>query len=144
MISSVNFILQLLPNIDLLKIKNSIDLVEKMDYERCDIFLSIDSAIEYKTRLHSRKKEPEMIQWIETFFKEGDVFFDIGANIGAYSLTATKCFGGKIMVYYFEPSFLNFPKLIKNLIINCYQNCIVPFRLPCPIRLFWIYSITRT
>jgi FkbM family methyltransferase len=129
LISSVNFILKILPNIDLLKIKNSIDLVEKMDYEKCDIFLSIDSAIEYKTRLHSCKKEPEMIQWIETFFKEGDVFFDIGANIGAYSLAAAKCFDGRIMVYSFEPSFLNFPKLVKNLIINCCQDCIIPFQI---------------
>lgn len=34
-------------------------------------------------------KEPETIEWIDTF-NEGDIFFDIGANIGLYSIYAAK------------------------------------------------------
>lgn len=35
-------------------------------------------------------KEPDTIEWIDLFFREGDVIYDIGANIGQYSLYAAK------------------------------------------------------
>jgi FkbM family methyltransferase len=97
-----------------------------MDYERRDIFLNVDSDFEYRVRLHSCKKEPDTVQWIETFFKEGDVFYDIGANVGAYSLVAAKCFEGKVKVYAFEPAFLNFTQLCKNVLLNGSQESVVP------------------
>ena len=33
-------------------------------------------------------KEPETLKWIDINLRENDVFFDIGANIGIYSLYA--------------------------------------------------------
>ena len=55
----------------------------------------MDSDIEYDTRLRSCAKEPEMEEWFGKFFKEGDAFFDIGANVGSYSLMAAKLLDGK-------------------------------------------------
>ena len=100
-----------------------------MDYDHRDIFLNVDSDFEYRVRLHSCKKEPETVEWIETFFREGDVLYDVGANVGAYSLVASKFFGGKVQVYAFEPSFLNFPQLCKNLMLNQCQESIVPLQV---------------
>jgi FkbM family methyltransferase len=57
-------------------------------------------------------KEPETINWINTFQKES-IFYDIGANIGIYSIyhaikNNSKC-------YAFEPSFYNLVQLSKNI-----------------------------
>jgi FkbM family methyltransferase len=70
-----------------------------------------------------------MITWFEKFFKVGDVFYDIGANIGAYSLVASKLFNGKIQVYAFEPGFSNFGQLSKNIFINNCQESIIPLQI---------------
>mgnify|MGYP001221934731 CR=1 FL=1 len=59
-------------------------------------------------------KEPEMLEWIEEY--GGGVFFDIGANIGIYSLYYAKTKNGN--VYSFEPSVFNLRQLAKNVSIN--------------------------
>lgn len=59
-------------------------------------------------------KEPEMLEWIEEY--GGGVFFDIGANIGIYSLYYAKMKEGS--VYSFEPSVFNLRQLAKNISIN--------------------------
>jgi FkbM family methyltransferase len=56
-----------------------------------------------------------MLDWINEY--GGGVFFDIGANIGIYSLFYAKVKGGN--VYSFEPSVFNLRQLAKNIsIIN--------------------------
>ncbi len=59
-------------------------------------------------------KEPDTIEWIDTFDKS-DVFWDIGANVGVYSLYAG--FNGN-QVLAFEPSASNFYLLSKNIEMN--------------------------
>ena len=125
----VGSLVKVLPAKSRLTVKSGINIVKKMDYRRRDIFLTIDSEMEYRVRLHSCKKEPETVEWIETFFREGDVLYDVGANVGAYSLVAAKFFGGKVQVYAFEPSFLNFPQLCKNVMLNECQESVVPFQV---------------
>ena len=61
------------------------------------------------------EKEPEMLSWIEDFGGEG-AFYDIGANIGIYSLYYAKIHSGN--VYSFEPSVFNLRQLAKNVSIN--------------------------
>lgn len=59
-------------------------------------------------------KEPSTIEWIDGM-KKGDIFFDVGANIGSYSIYA----GVKgLKVYSFEPEAENYSVLIKNLNLN--------------------------
>jgi FkbM family methyltransferase len=113
----------------LLLIKSKTNITKKMDYEKHDIFLTIDSDVEYNIRTNSCKKEPETIEWIETFFKDGDVLFDIGANVGAYSLVTVKYWQNKVTTYAFEPSFLNFKQLCQNLVINNCQKSIIPLQI---------------
>ena len=59
-------------------------------------------------------KEPEMLEWIEEY--GGGVFFDIGANIGIYSIFYTQVKQGN--VYSFEPSVFNLRQLAKNISVN--------------------------
>ena len=63
-------------------------------------------------------KEPDTIEWIDSFFREGDVIYDIGANIGQYSLYAAKKLKGNCRILAFEPEALNYSKLNKNIVLN--------------------------
>lgn len=60
-------------------------------------------------------KEPETIEWMDTF-NEGDVFWDIGANIGLYSIYAAM--KKKCRVLAFEPGAANHLLLNRNIEIN--------------------------
>lgn len=59
-------------------------------------------------------KEPSTIEWINQM-EPGEILYDIGANIGSYSVVA----GVKgIKIYSFEPEAENYALLVKNLILN--------------------------
>lgn len=60
-------------------------------------------------------KEPETIEWIDGFASE-DVFWDIGANIGVYSLYAALKPGIRVLA--FEPAAVNAYVLNRNIEIN--------------------------
>lgn len=114
------------PDASLIDIRKAIELKRRMDYEPHDIYLHVDSSFEAETRLHSCAKEPDTVAWIETFMQAGDTFFDIGANVGAYSLIAAKAFGGGVKVYAFEPAFLNFTQLCRNVFLNRCHGTVIP------------------
>ena len=122
-------IIKIFPDRVLLDVKSIAEIKRKMDYGRHEIFLNIDSEIELNVRLHSCEKEPEIVKWIETFFTKGDVFYDIGANVGAYSLVAAKYLSKKIKIYAFEPGFINFVQLCKNTFMNNCQEDIIPLQI---------------
>ncbi len=118
-----------LPDSVKLAIKTELEIVGKLDYDQQEILLAIESAIEYGIRTNSCKKEPETVQWIETLIREGDVLYDVGANVGAYSLVAAKFFNHKVKVYAFEPSFVNFAQLCKNVVLNRCSDCLYPLQI---------------
>lgn len=60
------------------------------------------------------EKEPETINWINGF-EEGDVLWDIGANVGCYTLYAARK-GHRVMA--FEPSSPNYYLLNRNIELN--------------------------
>lgn len=59
-------------------------------------------------------KEPETIEWINTF-SQTDTFWDIGSNVGMYSLYAAL---KGLLVLSFEPSPSNYYLLNRNIEIN--------------------------
>jgi len=60
-------------------------------------------------------KEPDMIAWIDSI-DQGSVFWDIGANVGVFSLYAAR--KTKAVVLAFEPSAANFHVLVRNIQLN--------------------------
>lgn len=60
-------------------------------------------------------KEPDTIAWIDSF-KDNEIFWDVGANVGVYSLYAAV--RTPVTVIAFEPSAANFYVLAKNIQIN--------------------------
>lgn len=72
-------------------------------------------------------KEPEMLEWIDEYGGEG-AFYDIGANIGIYSLYYAKTKPGR--VYSFEPSVFNLRQLAKNISVNAMDSRITIISTP--------------
>jgi FkbM family methyltransferase len=69
-----------------------------------------------KKRLRSLfTKEPITIAWIDTF-GEGETLYDIGANVGMYTVYAGVMRSAN--VYAFEPEALNYAELNKNIFLN--------------------------
>jgi len=123
--SGVKAALEMLPAPVRAIVADQAPMVRPMDYRRARILLHVDSSVEYSVRLRSAKKEPETVRWIEGF-SDGDVLYDIGANVGAYSLIAAKLFQGRVRVCAFEPSPLNFGQLLKNLAVNECGDTVMP------------------
>ena len=73
-------------------------------------------------------KEPETLEWLTRELREDDVFFDVGANVGLYSLYAARLRPGA-RVYSFEPQVQNFSRLCQNILLNRCDN-IVPCCFP--------------
>lgn len=71
--------------------------------------------------------EPETIRWVDSF-DEDSVFWDIGANIGIYSLYASKV-KKNIKCFSFEPFSANYFLLNKNIEINRLDKKITAYRL---------------
>jgi FkbM family methyltransferase len=61
------------------------------------------------------EKEPETHYWLGSL-PAGDVFYDIGANIGLYSIYATIMSG--VRTFAFEPESQNFAGLHENIFLN--------------------------
>lgn len=73
-------------------------------------------------------KEPETLEWIDSIRKDS-VFWDIGANIGLYSIYAAKW--KNCQVWAFDPSVFNLELLARNIYLNDLTDriCILPFAL---------------
>ena len=97
------------------------------DESHCEMrFVLLGSTSEFRVRtLYT--KELETIEWIKSFSKS-DVFLDVGANIGVYSLYASVVHGLKVIAV--EPMISNFYLLS----MNCEKNPAADI-LPLPIGL---------
>ena len=101
-----------------------------IDVEHSDVKLSFFNTNEITTyrALSFSSKEPETLNWIDNFEKKS-VFYDIGANIGIYSIYAAK--KKDLNVIAIEPSIFNLEILFKNINLNKLNNkiTIVPLAL---------------
>ena len=74
-------------------------------------------------------KEPETIKWIDNFsVKSNSTFWDIGANIGLYSIYAAAKHKN-LNVISFEPALSNLRVLSRNISINNFSNKIKIFQV---------------
>src|SRR5688572_26330757 len=98
-------------------IKESIQITGQLDYPHKKIHMALDNAVQI-ARLGACRKEPETVAWIESNMRPGDVFFDVGANVGAYAFVADTVAGGNCDIYAFEPSYSTFAALVANVRLN--------------------------
>ena len=71
-------------------------------------------------------KEPGTYEWIKNEIHPGEIFFDIGANIGVYTILAAHHIGIGGKVYAFEPHSANFTRLLDNISVNNLQDIVIP------------------
>jgi FkbM family methyltransferase len=102
------------------------DRVRSMDYPDDRILLHVQSDVELRVRLHSLAKEPEMLPWLRKALRPGDVLYDVGANVGAYSLLAAALHRGAVDVVAIEPSATTYAQLCRNIALNPLASRITP------------------
>ncbi len=122
------FCTNLLPSFMRARIKEKLEIIGKLDYKPKKIYMAIDNHWQIQ-RLYACSKEPETVAWIEKSIQANDVFYDVGANVGAYSFVAWAAAAGKLKVYAFEPSPSSFAALSKNIVLNNCSDVITPFNL---------------
>ena len=110
------------------------DLISKNSYEfiyikNKKVFFFIPNSFT-KYRLETFfTKEVDTINWIKNFKRKKNVFWDIGANIGNYSIFSA-ILNNNTKVYAFEPSALNLRVLSRNISINNLEKKITIIQLP--------------
>jgi FkbM family methyltransferase len=75
------------------------------------------TSITEACRIEKTALEQELLQRLVASLKDGDILFDIGANIGVVSLFAAKS-TSSIRILAFEPEQKNFLRLSQNIALN--------------------------
>jgi len=100
--------------------------IKKLDFPDRDVTIIVNTDIEFVYRKNPCAKEPFTVDWIRETAHRG-VFYDVGANVGSYSLIAASLMEeGSGIVVAFEPAYFNFYKLCENISINNFNRKIIP------------------
>ena len=97
--------------------------VTTCNVRRFAIKIGVSSEVEHYRADSYSTKEPETLDWLEQNLQDDDVFMDVGANIGLYSIYAAK-FRPRCQIYAFEPEGQNYSRLCLNLYLNKVANVI--------------------
>ena len=111
------------------------DFIENNAYKKVNIlntktsFFIPNRLVEWRVDTFFTK-EPETLEWIDGFEKKDNlIFWDIGANIGLYSIYNVIKNKNSVSIS-FEPSSSNLRVLTRNVSINKLENNIKVFPLP--------------
>ncbi|MEQ8971682.1 MAG: FkbM family methyltransferase [Coleofasciculus sp. C1-SOL-03] len=72
--------------------------------------------------IHSGSFECKERQFLNAFLRPGDIFVDVGANIGLFTLIAAQRVGKSGSVYAFEPYTKTYNRLLINVQLNNFTN----------------------
>jgi FkbM family methyltransferase len=96
---------------------------------QADYRFRCETVREFNRCLKCFSREPGTFEWITQNVQPGDIFYDIGANIGVYTILAASRTGRKGRVYAFEPHGANFARLVDNIVLNSLPQVVVPSSL---------------
>jgi FkbM family methyltransferase len=88
-------------------------------------FQTSDSGSEYRAKT-TLTKELDTIAWIDSF-DAAEIFWDIGANIGTFSVYAGRHRGVRTLC--FEPAAANYSALVRNILLNELDRKVTAFCL---------------
>lgn len=89
-----------------------------------DVKMRLYFDSELSRLIYCRDFEVNEIKFVNNFLKPGDIFVDIGANIGLFSLIAAHRVGNSGKVYAFEPTDKPYQRLSENVRLNNFNNVI--------------------
>jgi len=87
-----------------------------------------DNRITYERWRSAETKEPETLDWIDECLGPDDVLFDVGANLGLYSLYAALRHPG-LRVVAFEPEYANAHLLRDNVVHNGLRRAVETYSI---------------
>ncbi len=96
--------------------------VDKVKWEEDTEVLLFLSTYFYSAVYGKGEYEKDEINFLKRTLKKGDVFIDIGANVGLYTVVAAKLVGTTGQVIAFEPSKREYELLQKNIKLNKLMN----------------------
>ncbi|MEJ8842204.1 FkbM family methyltransferase [Lacibacter sp. H375] len=109
----------------------SLKWLEKFSSNQLSFIHKLDDEVQiklYKDSSYSRflyeGLEKEEVLFVKRFLMKGDVFFDVGSNIGVYSNVAASVVGPEGEVYAFEPTPITYKRLVENITLNKYGNIV--------------------
>lgn len=109
-------------------INDVMNRVQEVKHEGLQMKFTVPNTLNrYRIETFSNK-EPETLEWLDRL-PEACTLWDVGANVGLYSVYAAK--KKKCQVVAFEPSVFNLELLARNLFLNVLQDqvTIAPFAL---------------
>lgn len=121
---------------------NKIQKIEHPQPEFKGLFYVPNPILKYRADTFSTK-EPDTLKWIDSM-PSGAVLWDIGANVGLYSIYAAKVAQARVLA--FEPSIFNLEWLVRNIHLNKLQKkiSVVPLALSdkCGFNMFSMSNTT--
>jgi FkbM family methyltransferase len=99
--------------------------IGRLDYAGAEILVGVTSRAEILSRLRPAAKEPWTVRWLEENLRNEDVVYDVGANVGAYSLIAA-ALERDVRVIAIEPGYANYAALCDNVVLNGRQEAVIP------------------
>ena len=109
-------------------VNDVMNYVQEIEHKGIRMKFTVPNSLN-RSRVESfSNKEPETLEWIDCF-PDNAVIWDIGANVGLYSIYAAK--KKNCRVFAFEPSIFNLELLARNLFLNNLEEqvTIMPFAL---------------
>jgi len=98
------------------RLSNFYKTIHSIKTDKGQLLFRIDSPGSVPQDLGSVRSEPETFEWIKSHLNENEVLWDVGANIGVFSLYAA--LGGKNKVLSIEPSAESYSTLNANIRLN--------------------------
>lgn len=88
--------------------------------------LFLDSEVSYG--IYAKNFEMKERVFHNAFLRPGDIYLDVGANIGLFTLIAAHRVGNDGHVYALEPTSTSFQRLLTNIRLNRFSN-VSPFQI---------------
>lgn len=108
--------------------KRTFEVAHESEGEIVSLILGTPNSLCLWRAVTFSEKEPETLAWIDKYGGRDGVFFDVGANVGLYSLYFARKWRGR--VYAFEPSVKNLATLSENIFQNGLTENVTMFPLP--------------
>jgi FkbM family methyltransferase len=126
----VVFLLLYCPDRFLVYVMSQLKFTRALDWREKELRINVETFDELDLRLKSCQKEPETVEWLRNTINSESIFFDVGANIGAYTLVAS-AINNDVKIFSFEPSIQTFNALVANIRINNLSERVkcIPFAL---------------
>ena len=84
--------------------------------------MKLNGSSDFERGFYVRDIEVETSQYIQHTLNSGDCFWDIGANLGFFSMLASQCVGSTGQVHSFEPTPESFQRLAEHIEMNSMKN----------------------